>query len=377
MSDNRRLGPSNDDGFSLVELLVAISVFGVFLVATTGVFISAAQSIGDQRQRTAATRVATDRLETLRGLPYDQLDAQAGTSTQPTPDGRLFTIGTVVARIDAATGASDAAGRLKQITVTVSWTSGGRAIPPVSFTTAVADDPGSDVATQTIGTITMFPSPATTDATGRPLADIDVTVPLGGFPVGTLVSLSWTNQGGAAGARTLTSTTGLNWLGTIPKEQVIGVLAADGLGEMRFNVSAGTLNAVYDLALQRQVAAPPVIQSATIDHNPITVAKPASNKTCASNNQCENTTSLVFTLTTTGLDPAQDSVVLQFQLHDSTFRELPLAPVSLQPGTWRLTVSPKTTKYLTGTGRSFNFTAIRSADGASAGATVLRNVLAL
>ena len=51
--------------------------------------------------------------------------------------------------------------------------------------------------------------------------------------------------------------------------------------------------------------------------------------------------------------------------------------MSLLPGTWRLTVSQKTTKYLTGTGRSFNFTAIRSADGASAGTTVLRNVVAI
>ena len=208
-------------------------------------------------------------------------------------------------------------------------------------------------------------------------SDIDVTVPMVGFAVGTLVNLSWTNKDGTAGARTLTNATGLNWRGTIPKAQVLGALAADGLGELTFNVSAGTLNAVYDLALQRQVLFPPVIVLATIDRNPVTVAKPAKSKTCAANNQCENTTAVVFNLTATGLDPAQDSVVLQFELYDNTFQEVPLAPVSLLPGSWRLTIGAKTTKFLAGSARAFRFTAIRSGDGASAGTTVLRNVVAV
>lgn len=377
MSEDRRLGVRREEGFSLVELLVAVFVFGVFLVASTGVFISAARSVADQRLRTAATRAATHRIETLRGLPYDQLDFEAGTSTVPTPDGRLFTIETVVTRIDAASGAADAAGRVKQITATVSWTSGGRAVTPVSYTTAVADDLRLVVALQTIGTITMFPSPATTDVSGRPLADIDVTVPMVGFAAGTLVNLSWTNRDGTAGARTLTNAAGLIWRGTIPKAQILGALAVGGLGELTFNVSAGSSSATYDLALQRQVLVPPVILLATIDHSPVTVKKADHSKTCAANNQCENTTAVVFNLTAIGLDPAQDSVVLQFELHDNTFQEMPLAPVTLLPGSWRLTVGARTSKFLVGSARAFRFTAIRSGDGASAGTTVLRNVVAV
>ncbi len=248
---------------------------------------------------------------------------------------------------------------------------------PVFYTTAVADDPRLAVSLQTVGTITMFPSPTITDATGRPLADIDVTVPLVGFTVGTLVNLSWTNKDGTAGARTLTNATGSNWRGTIPKAQVLGTLAADGVGELAFNVSAGTLNAAYDLALQKQVLLPPVIVTATIDRNPVNVAKPSKSKTCAANNQCKNTTGIVFNLTAIGLNPAQDSVVLQFELYDHTFQEVPLAPVTLVPGSWRLTLGASTTKFLAGSARSFRFTTIRSGDGASAGITVLRNVVAV
>jgi hypothetical protein len=115
----------------------------------------------------------------------------------------------------------------------------------VSYTTAVAPDESATVATaQAIGTVTMFPSPATADPSGQPLQDIDVTVPLTGFPSSTLVHLSWTNADGTAGAKTLTSTTGLNWRGTIAKEQILAAVPG-GRGEVRFDVSAGTLAAVY------------------------------------------------------------------------------------------------------------------------------------
>lgn len=368
---------TNDEGFTLIELLVAIFLFGVVMVALTGTFIASAQSIADQRLRTAATRVASDHLETLRRLPFDQLEAQTGQNTVTTPDGRTFTIDTVVESIDAATGALDPAGRVKQIRASVSWTS-GTVTRQVEYTTGVAP-PRSDTvsASQAIGTVTMFPNPAVSDSTGRPLADVEVTVPLEGFPATTLVHLSWTNVDGTAGAQTLTSTSGVNWRGTIPKAQILAGMGTDGGGEIGFTVTAGGLTAVYTLAVQAVVLDPPVITGATIDRNPIVVARPPTgNRTCASNNQCQNTADVSFSVAVDGFDPAQDSVIVQYQLYDGSFQELPFTPPAVTGGPWLLTVRTRTTKFLVGTARPFRFSAIRTADGAVASFTVERSVVA-
>ena len=125
MRESRRPDASPEAGFSLVELLVAIFLFALVMVPLTGVFVSSARSIGDQRLRTAATRVATDRLETLRSLPFDQLDAEAGETTVRTPDGREFGLATEVIAIDPATDAPAIGGGVKRVTVTVRWRSAG------------------------------------------------------------------------------------------------------------------------------------------------------------------------------------------------------------------------------------------------------------
>lgn len=355
---------------------MAIFLFGLVMVALTGVFISATQSIGDQRLRTAATRLATDRLETLRGLPLDQLDAQAVPPSSPrttTAHGRNFEIVTAVAPIDAATGAPAVEGRVRQITVSVSWTSRGTA-RDVSYTTAIApDDAGPVVGAQAIGTITMFPSPAVTDAAGRPQEDIQVTVALEGFPTSTLVHVSWSNADGTAGAETLTSTSGLNWRGTIAKDRIRAAIGANGSGEVQYTISAGGLLAAYTLSVQATVASPPVFTTAAINRSPVTVARPTGGRTCAERNQCQNATDVIFTVNVTGLDPTQDSVILQYQLHDGTSQEVPLTPVVGEQ--WRLTVRQKTAKFLTGTARAFRFSAIRSVDGATASTTVQRDVV--
>lgn len=364
----------DEGGFSLIELLVAISLFGVVMVALTGVLISTVRSIGDQRLRTAATRLATDRLETLRGLPFEQLAAQAAAPWSPstrTAHGKNFEIVTAVAPIDAATGAPAVDGRVSQITVTVRWTSRDTA-RDVSYTTAIAPDDRGPVEAQAIGAITMFPSPAVTDAGGQPQEDIQATVTLEGFPVSTLAHLSWANADGTTGAETLTSTTGPNWRGTIAKHQIRAAMGANGNGEVHFTISAGDLVAAYTLSVQTAVISPPVFTAAAIDRSPITVAWLPTGKTCNDRNQCQNTTDVVFTVSVTGLDAAQDSVILQYQLHDGTSQEVPLTPVGEQ---WRLTVRQKTAKFLPGTARAFRFTAIRSVDGATASTTVERAVI--
>ena len=345
------------------------------MVALTGVFIASAQSIADQRLRTAATRVATDHLETLRGLAFDQLDGEAGVTTVTTPDGRRFTIDTAIISVDAVTGVASPDGRVKQITATVLWGSGG-AVRQVAYTTGVAPPRSDTGATpRAIGTVIMFPNPAVTDVAGRPLADVEVTVPLEGFVVGTLVHLSWVNADGSAGGQTLTSLNGVNWRATIPKEQVRASLDAAGQGEVEFTVAAGDLSAVYTLAAQAAPETPPTISGATIVPNPIVVARPTGRRTCADTNQCQNTTGVTFTVSATGLDPAQDSIIVQYQLHDGTFQELPFTPPGVAGGPWLLTVRQKTTKFLTGIGRPFRVSAIRTSDDATATITVLRDVI--
>ena len=372
-----------EEGFTVVELLVAMALFGVVLAAVAGVFISSARSVGDQRLRTAATRMASDHLETLRSLPFAELDLPDTLAPRwVTLYGTTFTVATDVRLIDAATGAAaldPSLEELKEITATVTWTAPGGGARTASYSTAVGADPRTSAALQAIGSITMFPSPAVIGLDGRPLEDIEVTVPMEGFPVGTLVNVSWTNKDGTAGAKTLTSTTGLNWRGTIAKEQV---LADVSVGEVMFTVSAGTVSAIYSLTLQGVVSDPPVITGATIDRNPISVDSATGTRTCAAVNQCQNTTDVVFSVTTTGLDETKDSVIVQFQLYDSTFVELPLTPVSGVSGQWRLTVRQKSTKFQTGVDRAFRFTAIRTADStatipvldAAAGFTVFRTV---
>ena len=77
---------------------------------------------------------------------------------------------------------------------------------------------------------------------------------------------------------------------------------------------------------------PPALTGATIDHTPVAVARSTAGRTWADRNQCQNTSDVTFTVTTTGLDPAQDSVIRQYQLHDGTFQEVPLTPVGQHGG---------------------------------------------
>ena len=367
------LGGHGEHGFSLLEVLVAIALFGVVAIGFTGALISATRSVAEQSVRTAAIRVVTDHLETLRSLPSTVLDGEAGRTTVAIPSGRSFTVDTSVTRIDAGTGAAASDGQVRQVTATVSWTSRD-ATRSITTTTAVTPPETAAVSVRSIGAVTMFPSPATVDSTGTPLTDIDVTVPLQGFEASTLVYLSWPNSGLADGAQTLTvGPSGLNWRGVVAKERIRAAPDAEGRGTVTFTVTAPNLVVLYTLAVQVAVPNPPVISAAAIDRVPITVSAPGTGKTCADNNQCLNKTDVVFTATIANLNPAEDTVVLQYQLYDGSSQELPLTPSG---GRWVLTVRQRSMKFLVGTGRPFRFTAIRGSDGATAASTVQANVVA-
>lgn len=372
----------DDGGFGLVEALVAAFLVGTVLFALLGVFITASQSIADQRLRATATRMGNAHLETLRAVPFAELenhDTSPGGESVTSPDGRSLNRLTEVSRIHAetgtcvnpATGTCDDQGEVKEVTVTMSWERGGER-DALTFSTAVAP-PDEEAAGdgQGIGNPAMFPNPTVVDDTGTPTAPIEVVVPLEGFSTDATVAMSWEDDGGSK-QKSLTSADGLNWTTTIDPTELTRTVAVGEMADLDFTFTVDDLSTSTSLTLQRPAETPPTITDATISQNPVTVAEPASGRTCDARNQCENTEDVTFTLTVDGLDPAEDAALLQYQLYDGTFEEVPLTHVS--GNEWRVTARQRTTKFLWGTDRLFRFSAVRSADGATATTTVARDV---
>lgn len=70
-----------DDGFSLVEVVIALLVLATAVVATAGLFVLAGTSVRTARARTWASLLAMDKVEEIRACPWgagvgvDYLDA--------------------------------------------------------------------------------------------------------------------------------------------------------------------------------------------------------------------------------------------------------------------------------------------------------------
>jgi prepilin-type N-terminal cleavage/methylation domain-containing protein len=64
-----------DDGFTLLELTVAMLVIAVVIVTLVGLQLSSVKTVAVARQRQAATALADQKLERLRALPYNTIQA--------------------------------------------------------------------------------------------------------------------------------------------------------------------------------------------------------------------------------------------------------------------------------------------------------------
>ena len=78
-TDRVQLLRRHDDGFTLIEIILAMFLTVVVMTAVLGVLVSSLKTVAQARQRQTATALATQTLERLRALPYNSVTGSAPT----------------------------------------------------------------------------------------------------------------------------------------------------------------------------------------------------------------------------------------------------------------------------------------------------------
>lgn len=104
----------NNKGFSLIELMVAVTILAVGLLAVAGLQGTAIQGNSHGNTISQATTIAQDRIEEIRNLDYAAIVFNPNPNVETNVDDTIYTRETLV---EVDTPLSD----LKRITVTVRW----------------------------------------------------------------------------------------------------------------------------------------------------------------------------------------------------------------------------------------------------------------
>ncbi len=105
-------GPGrNERGFSLIEMMIAMTVLGVGILSLAGLFPMAMRQVAQSDLESKATFHAQAKLEELKRFSWEELTSTAGTDTIDASYARNWDVQEDV----PATG-------MKQVRVTVTWT---------------------------------------------------------------------------------------------------------------------------------------------------------------------------------------------------------------------------------------------------------------
>lgn len=114
-------------GFTLIELIVAMTVLAIIIAPTLGLFSAALKNNRYEKEKLLAVAIAQGEIEELKAKAYQELLAVIGEAAKEliVEDGTRYMLHTKVVQPEP---------KLLSITVTVSWTGG-----KVSFSTAKGD----------------------------------------------------------------------------------------------------------------------------------------------------------------------------------------------------------------------------------------------
>jgi prepilin-type N-terminal cleavage/methylation domain-containing protein len=148
-----------DDGFTLVEVIVAITVFGIIIAGALVGVASVMRVTSDNSARSTATNLAAGAIDTARIEAQNNITGMAGSTDQPTVDGRKYTVkrtldwqytdGTTN-RCSAAASGTTAQLLFLNVHIKVTWPGMGSAAP---VTQETVFSPSTKINDPTLGTI--------------------------------------------------------------------------------------------------------------------------------------------------------------------------------------------------------------------------------
>ncbi|MGH9103282.1 MAG: type IV pilus modification PilV family protein [Acidimicrobiales bacterium] len=142
----RRWRAEQERGFTVIEVVIAVSLLIVVLVPAAKLLDSGITTSGETRLQVVAANLATQQLEKTRAAPFSSVQSGRTTSRQ-TVDGVSFTVYQDVTPVDQATMASTCSSgavgqQLLEVTAEVQWPSMHGA-EPVTASTVLAPPVGA------------------------------------------------------------------------------------------------------------------------------------------------------------------------------------------------------------------------------------------
>lgn len=109
---------NKEKGFTLLEVLIAISIFSIGILGVASMQITAINGTASARMRTEAATWAADRVERLMVLPYNHTDLDQANNPHSATEGEG--VYNIVWNIT-----DDVINNFKEISITVTWAGRG------------------------------------------------------------------------------------------------------------------------------------------------------------------------------------------------------------------------------------------------------------